>query len=392
MKVLNVVMDNHIGGPQIRVLSVAKELKKFGIETIILSPKGGGDFAQKARNDQFKVYQTMLYGPKHFNCFVSVLANFRWFLTFPFSVFTIAKIIKKEKIDIVHVQGLLNLQAPVAGLLTRRKVVWHLISSLYPNILVSFLRPFIRIIADQIVVVAEKLGEYYLGSELKSTDINVSIIYECVDVDKFNPFTVPKNNIDKLKREFGIWPFEKVVGCIGNINPIKGYEYSIKCASLVKKEINNVKFLIVGDISDPQKDYYYQKLKNLIGSLEMEQDIIFTGKRDEIPLISTLFDVFLLTSIDEGTPLVILEAMAMEKPVVVTDVGAVREQVFDGKTGIIVPPKEPRAMAEAVIYLFEHPEERSKMGGEGRKRVEKMFSLDRCVEEHRGLYEKCMEL
>ena len=385
MKVLNVLLDNHIGGPQIRVLSVAKELRKFGIETIILSPKGEGDFAQRARDERFKVYQIMLYGPKHFNNFVSVLANIKWFFTFPFSVFTIAKIIKKETIDIVHTNGLLNLQAPVAGLLTRRMVVWHLISSLYPKSLVSFLMPFIKIMADQIVVVAEKLGEYYLGTKLKLNETNISIIYECVAVDKFDPSTVSKNDIDKLKKEFNINPFDKIVGCIGNINPAKGYEYFIESANYVRKKSSDVKFIIVGAESDTQK-HYYLKLQTLVSSMGMEQDIIFTGKRDDISQVLSMFDVFVLPSVVEGTPLVILEAMAMEKPIVATDVGAVSEQIHDGETGVIVPPKNPKAIAEAVIYLLEHPKERIWMGEKGRERVKEMFSLERCVEEHKVLY------
>ena len=348
----------------------------------MLSPKGEGDFVQKARNENFKAYQIALYGPRR-----SILLNIRSFFTFPLTVFAIAKIINRENIDIVHANGLLSFQAPMAAVLTKKKVVWHLISSLYPKTLVSLLMPFIRIMADQIVVVAKILGEYYMGNQIKLAKTHAQIIYECVDVDKFNPIAVSKNDIDKLKKEFNITHCEKVVGCIGNINPAKGYEYFIESASLVKNEIDNVKFLIVGDISEPLKNYYYQKLKNLIGSLKMEQDVIFTGKRYDIPQLLSTFDVFVLPSIAEGTPIVILEAMAMEKPVVAADVGAVSEQILGGETGIIVPPRNPKAMAEAVIYLLEHPEERIRMGKKARERVKEMFSVERCVEEHRKLYE-----
>ena len=386
MRVLNVLLDNRIGGPQIRVLSVAKELRKYGIESIMIAPKREGDFAQRAVKEGFKVHQVKsLYGPQPFNNFCSIFANFGQILNFPLSVLAIAKIIKKEKIEIVHVQGLLNLQAPVAALLMRKKIVWHLISSLYPKTLVSFLMPFITMIADQIVVVAEKLGKYYLGNKLKSTESNASIIYGCVDVDTFNPFTVSKNDIDKLKKEFNINPCEKIVGCIGNINPAKGYEYFIESANYVRKKSNDVKFIIVGAELETQKQYY-QKLQTLVSSLGMEQDIIFTGKRDDISQVLSMFDVFVLPSVAEGTPIVILEAMAMEKPIVATDVGAVSEQMVDGDTGIIVPPKNHKAIAEAVIYLLEHPEERIEMGGRGRERVKEMFSLERYVEEHRKLY------
>ena len=383
MKVLNVLLDNGIGGPQIRVLSVAKELRKYGIETVMLSPKEEGDFAQRARNERFKIYQIMLYGPKHFNSLVSVLANFKWILTFPFSVFTIAKIIKKEEIDIVHTNGLINLQAPVAALLTRRKVVWYLSSSLFPKIVVSLIMPFVNVISDQIVIIAKRLKKYHFRNAKNLTKI--SIIYECVDVNKFNPIDITESNKDELKKEFNIEPHDQVVGCVGSINPTKGYEYFIQSANLIKKELDSVKFIIVGVRPNSQK-HYYQKLRTLISSLELEHDIIFTGARDDVPQILSILDVFVLSSVSEGGPRVTLEAMAMEKPVVSTDVGAVSEQMVDGKSGIIVPPKNPKAMAEAVIYLLEHPEERIKIEEKARERVKKVFSLERCVEEHKKLY------
>ena len=383
MKVLNVLLDNHIGGPQIRVLSVAKELRKFGIETIMVSPKEEGDFAQRARNEHFKAYRIILYGPKHFNSFVSVLANLRWFIMFSFSVFAIANIIKKEKIDIVHTNGLINLQAPVAAFLMRRKVVWYLSSSLFPKIVVSLLMPFVRVISDQIVIIAKRLEEYHFGNTKNLTKI--SIIYECVDINKFNPINIPKSNKDKLKREFNIVSHDMIVGCVGSINPTKGYEYFIQSANLIKKEFNNIKFMIVGAKSNSQRRYH-QKLQTLISLLDMEQDIIFIGARDDVPQILSIFDIFVLSSVSEGGPRVTIEAMAMEKAIVATDVGAVSEQVLDGETGIIVPPKNPKAIAEAVLFLLEHRDERIEMGKKARERVKEMFSLERCVEEHKRLY------
>jgi glycosyltransferase involved in cell wall biosynthesis len=362
---------------------VAKELRKYGMETIMLSPKGEGDFAQRATNEHFKAYQIMLYGPQHFNSSVSILAILRWFLTFPFSVFRIAKIIKKEKIDIVHINGLINLQAPVAAFLTRRKVVWYLSSSLFPKIVVLLLMPFVILISDHIVIIAKKLQEYYFGKRKNLT--KVSLIVRSININMFDPRDIPKSDKDKLKIEFNIGSHDKIVGCVGNINPTKGYEYFIQSAGLIKKECNEIKFMIVGAKSNSQK-HYHQKLQNLISSLGMEQDIIFTGKRDDIPQMLSIFDVFVLSSVSEGGPAVTLEAMAMKKPVVATDVGGVSEQILGGETGIIVPPRNSKVIAEAVIYLLKHPEERFKMGEKARERVKEMFSFGRCVEEHRKLY------
>jgi glycosyltransferase involved in cell wall biosynthesis len=176
---------------------------------------------------------------------------------------------------------------------------------------------------------------------------------------------------------------------VGNINPIKGYEYFIQTAALVKKQIEGIRFVIVGAVLDTQKRYY-QKLQNMILSLQMERDIVFAGRTDNVPEMLSIFDVFMLPSISEGGPRVTLEAMAMEKPVVATDVGAVPEQIVNGETGIIVPPRDPGAMAEAVIYLLEHPAEASTMGKKARPRVIELFSLDICVAQYITLYHQVM--
>lgn len=385
-RVLNVLLDNRIGGPQIRVLSVAKELRRYGIETVMVAPKREGDFAQWATKEDFKVHQIILHSPQHLNNFGSIYANFKWFLTFALSVLAIAKIISKEKVNIVHINGLLNLQASLAALLKRKRIVWYLSSTLFPKVIVWFLMPFVRLVSNHIVIIARRLERYHFGNRKIGIKGNVSLIYEAVDTNVFNPINISKGDKDKLKIEFNIEPCDRIVGCVGSISPVKGYEYFIQCAHLIKKESEGVKFIIVGAKLDTQK-HCYQKLQSLASSLRMERDIIFTGKRDDIPQMLSIFDIFVLPSVSEGGPRVTLEAMAMEKPVVATDVGAVSEQIFNGETGIIVPPKDPQAMAEAVIRLLNDPEERFKMGRQGRERVKSMFSLERCVEEHRKLYE-----
>lgn len=386
MKVLNVLMDNHVGGPQIRVLAVAKELRKYRIETIMLSPKGEGDFAQQARMENFKVHQIMMYGPKFITDINSIMHNVKWFFLFLFSVHKIMKVIRDENIDVVHANGLLNLQAPVAGLLTNRKIVWHLISSLYPKSLVLLLRPFINLVAAKKIVVAEKLGKYYFGDDFHSNQNGITIIYECVDLKKFDPSTIsPKSQIN-IREELNINSSDYIVGCVGNIHPVKGYEYFIKAAKEVTNHINDVKFIIVGDIPESQKQYYLG-LKKLISSLDMDKHISFTGKRNDIPEILHIFDISVLSSVHEGTPLAILESMAMKKAVIATDVGAISEQICDGETGIIVPSKNYVELSNAIIKLIQKPEERAIMGQNARKRVENIFSLKICAEKHRTIYE-----
>jgi len=385
MRVLNVVLDNHIGGPQIRLLSVAKGLKSYGIETIIVCPYGDGGFADKARNDKFKVYQIPFSNPKYFNGISSTIFNLKWILKSPCTVYIFLKIIKMENIDIVHANGLLCLHAPMAAVLAKRKIVWHLIGSLYPRWILNILVPFIKIIADRIIVVAETLGQYYLGKDFKANLKNVSVISEGIDTNKFYCCNFTDKEILELKHSLNIKPTSKIVGAIGNVNPVKGYEFFIEAMNIVKNKISNITFLIIGDIPQSQQKYF-QRLQNQINNSNMNSDVLFMGKRDDIPYLLSLFDIFVLTSISEGTPLVILEAMAMEKPVVATSVGAIREVLIDKEMGMIVPPYDPISIADAVIFLLNNPQKRSDMGKRGRARVESFYSIDKCIYEHMRTY------
>lgn len=381
MRILSILLDNHIGGPQIRVLDVAKKLRVSGIDVTLVSPIGSGEFSKRAKDLDFKSFQIVLKVPNR--SFISVLESIA---IFPISVYKISKIIKNENIDIVHVNGLLSFQGSVAALITRRKIVWHLIGNLYPRYLVLALMPFVRLLADDMIFVANRLSDFYLNSPYLFTNGHINIVYECVDTEKFNPAAIVSSDITKLRREFNLREDEKVVGCIGNVFSVKGYEYFIKSACLIKMKYPLTKFFIVGDIYFYENNKYLDYLKDLLSKYNLSNSFIFTGKRNDIPKLVALFDVFVMSSLYEGTPLVILEAMAMQKAVVATNVGGIPEQIDDSVTGFLVPPKDANHLAEKIIYLLENPDICKKMGENGRSRVLKYFSLDRCAKEHIKIY------
>ncbi len=385
MNVLNIVIDNNIGGIQNRIMLVGEKLKKSGVNTIILAPKGKGSFSQIAKNRGFLVYQTYIESPKYFTSIRNIAKNIFWFLSFPIAVFSIVNIIKKEKVDIVHVNGLLALQGVLAARLAKKPLVWHLISSIYPTFLVSIIRPFFNW-AERFIFVANKTITYYLGNS--DDKQKISVIYEPVDISYFDSRNISKQKKENVRKKLAVPEDYKIVGFVGNISPVKGLEYLIRVASEVVNHTNTkVKFIIIGEASEGHIEYF-ASLKNQITELNLDKDIVFLGKMPHAQLrtILSIMDVFLMTSKAEGTPLVILEAMSMGIPVVATDVGGISEQVANGKTGIVVPPKDVNAIAKAVLYLLENDETRKRCGINARERTVKHFSLNKCVEEHRLLY------
>lgn len=381
IKVLNVLLDDRIGGAQVRILSIARDLKKKGVEYLLTMPYGNGWSFEYARREGITVYQCGLGTPHFIRDIRSTFANVRYLINFIPSVLSLIRIIEKEDIDIVHLNGLLSLQGALAALLTRKKVVWHLYGTLYPEFLIRILRPFIRLTADRVINISKGTREYYL----RGTGIADIIIHEPVDIRVFDPDVINESQRSALKKELGVAKDDFVIGSVGNITWVKGYENLIEAMSVLKKKNNRMKLLIVGKILKTQMGYY-KRLKGLTSSFGLEENIYFTGMREDIPNILSIIDLFVLPSLAEGTPISILEAMAMEIPVIASRVGGIPELIIDGVTGILIKSAAPSEIVEAVIHLFERPYKRRNMGKMARRVVREDFSLEGCVFSHEKLY------
>lgn len=376
--VLSVVPDERLGGPQQRVLQVARKLKEAGIKTIVVMPRGDKTFARILNDGDIAHFQLRSFRrlPNPSNLPDVIV----WFLYFFPCVFTVIRLIWKHKVDIVHVNGALNVQVSLAAKLSGAKLVWHLNDVRNPKLLKPILLPLLYSLPDRVATASEVVHRNYFG-EGKNSANNATILYPPVDTTKFHP----GYNVEGIRNELRLKEHDKIVGTVGNINPFKGYEYFFSAARFVKEAFPEVKFLVVGKRLETQEKYW-QRLHTLIVDLEIEDDIILAGYRADIPEVTNAMDIFVLASVLEAAPIVVLEAMACARPVIATGVGGVPELVIDGETGILVPPKQPEAIAKAVLYLLNHPKEAGEMGLKGRQRVIDHFSLAMCAQRHEEIY------
>ncbi len=195
--------------------------------------------------------------------------------------------------------------------------------------------------------------------------------------------TVVKNAI-KL-RKFKNYTNRKAVGTAGIFRMEKGFEYFIEAAKEISRYFPQSKFHIVGD-AYPSDIEYKSKLFSLREKLGLDKSLFFTGMVKDLFSILPKFSVFVLPSIREPFGRVILEAMACSLPVVATDDGGVPEIIEDGKEGILIPPKDPDAIARAVISILKNKSLAREMGNRGRKKVEKYFSMERYIDELEKVY------
>jgi L-malate glycosyltransferase len=184
-------------------------------------------------------------------------------------------------------------------------------------------------------------------------------------------------------RELGLPENARLIAVVSRLNPLKGIEYFLEAAAILAARFEDVYFPIVGDGIDPE---YTAGLKDLAARLGLGRRVIFTGFRLDISSILPDLLVSVLPSLSEGLSNVLLESMAAGVPVVATNVGGNPEAVEEGVTGILVPPRNPAALADAVGTLLENQDLAIRFGASGRRRIEVHFSLDRMVQDTQKLY------
>jgi glycosyltransferase involved in cell wall biosynthesis len=188
-----------------------------------------------------------------------------------------------------------------------------------------------------------------------------------------------------FKATLGLPPSARLVGVFSRLIPLKGIEYFLDSAGLVAQKFPDAYFMIVGDGSiRPQLEAQAQRLG-------INRRVIFTGFRSDVPEFLPEVTVSVLPSLSEGLSNSLLESLAAAIPVVATRVGGTPEIVKDEVNGLLVPPRDPRAMAAAISRVLENPGLGRQFGKTGQQQVNDLFSLDRTVQETEHLYSRLAE-
>ncbi len=182
----------------------------------------------------------------------------------------------------------------------------------------------------------------------------------------------------RFREEHGIGS-SPVAGFIGRIVREKGAVDFVRAAAAVKREAPGTKFVMVGDPLPSDRDSCFDEIVRLRGELGLGGDLVLAGYRKDVPEILASFDLFALPSRREGMPRALLEAMATGLPVVATNIRGCREEVRNGETGFLVPPRDPAALAGAMVRMLRSRALMSRMGEGGRARVLERFDERRIV-------------
>lgn len=212
-------------------------------------------------------------------------------------------------------------------------------------------------------------------------------VYTIPDGIDLRDFDIPVAQVTQFRTERSIARGVPLIGMVGWIQPLKGWHVLVEAIPLVRAAFPNAKFLFVGDCNEDRHRSYQTQLRNRIAELTQEDAVIWLGYRQDVPLIMNACDIVIQASIEPETlGVTILEAMAARKPVICSNLGALPEVNLNGETGLVVSPNRPVELAEAMKRLLGNAELRTRMGAQGRKRVEERFTQQQQIQEYVKLF------
>jgi glycosyltransferase involved in cell wall biosynthesis len=390
-KIIHIITRLDKGGSAENTLLTVLGMDKKKYEVLLV--KGSAYESKMSREEHTLVANDLIEakskGVKIINsCFLLRRINIIYDLL---ALFTLWVFLIKEKPAIVHTHtskaGLLGrLAAKLAGIpiiihTPHGHVFFGYFGFLTTKIFI-FLEKLASRITDKIVTLTSRERDDHIVFRIADEGKFV-VVNSGVELNKFKELSI--NDRQKFKKKLGIPLNYFVVGTVGRLVPVKGTEYLIRAAKHVISEYPNTFFVFTGD------GHLKKELRKKALELGIKNNVMFLGWRGDIAKIISVYDVFVLPSLNEGMGRALVEAMALGKPIVASDVGGIPDLVKHGKNGFLVLPKNPDDLAKYIQVLLGKEEIRKEMGQIG-KEMALDFSREIMVEKISKLYEDLLAI
>ncbi len=293
------------------------------------------------------------------------------------NVGALVELIKQEKIDLLHLHGYSSanfgrLAARQAGIPSVMHE-WAVLEVLPHQFLVDWL---LRNKTDVAVGVSEDVRKFLIQGRSVS-ERKTRVVWNGVNLNKFK--TANPTEVRTFREKFGITAQQKVIGTVTRLREEKGNRYFIEAAAQVLQELPDTRFIIVGD------GPLWEELEKLAQSLNLKGKLHFAGFVSEIAVALAAMDIKVMASLTEGFPFALAEAMAAGKPVVVSNVGGMKDMVQHEDDGLLVPPADSKALAAALARLLKNATLCGQLGNAARQRSQ-AFSVERNVKALEAIY------
>lgn len=361
-KLMQITHDLAIGGLQQVVVNICRSINRDKFDVSVLCLRELGEFVPDVERLGIKVH----YLPQKENG------------TDYFSFLKVAKILRQEKIDVIHTHNTQPfVDGTIGALLSGIKTIVHTDHARdFPDkYRYMAAEHFMSHFAYKVVGVSEHTSENLIHYE-KISPNKVLTIENGIDGTRFE-ITIDKQ---KKRRELGLRDTGPVIGLGVRLAEQKGITYMLQAMPQVIKVFPDVTLIIAGD------GELKEELQREVRQLNIEQNVCFVGARLDIPELLQLFDVYVLPSLWEGMPMVLLEAMAAGCPVVATDVGGVPKVIDRGESGLLVKSRNPVQLGTAVVRLLSDKQLQERFVIRGLEKFDRKFSASIMTRQYEKLY------
>jgi glycosyltransferase involved in cell wall biosynthesis len=366
LRIMEMIDRPSLGGGQTALLLLAENLDRSRFE-VIISSGGDGPLAEEA-------------GQKGIP-YIPVPMGKRLRLR---PILEIAAALKENEIDILHTHGgIAGIYGRSAARRARTPAVVHTLHGIhylhYRNPFLCWMyvlleRRYSRS-TDRLILVCQSDFRQARKHRL-APDKKMTVILNGTDAR----MDATAEAIARLRNELG-WPSGRpVVGTVARLHRQKGIFDLLRASPKILSACPEARIAVLGDGPEGRR------LRREAFRLNLEDRLLFLGERKDAAPVMSLFDVFVLPSLWEGLPFVLVEAAALGKPIVATAVDGVPEMLEDGRTGLLVPPNDPPALAGAVIRLLRDKDEAGLIGETARRLVPPRFPLRRMIDQTQNLY------
>ncbi|MDE2028380.1 MAG: glycosyltransferase [Candidatus Omnitrophica bacterium] len=356
MKILHIVNSLECGGLEKMVIHLASACAERGVKSDILCLKTEGALALEARQKNINVKA------------LNKSEKFSWRL-----ILTMSQMIRAGGYDVVHTH---NFSPLIYGSMAARLVGVKCLNTRHGSEPTGTYK-FIWDLNSRVIAVSE----YTKGELLRNNTISedkVSVIYNAIPEAEFNS-GLDGQLVNPLKKELGL-DKARIVGIVGRLSPEKDHMTLLKAMKIIVADYKNVCLLVVGD-GDQRSCLEQYCIQN-----RLSDKVRFLGFRKDIPIILRSLDIFALSSLTEGVPLTILEAMASGVPVVATNVGGNGEIIENNVTGLLVPAGDAGAFEKALRRLLEDRDLAGRLAKSAHERVSERYSLNTMIEKYMEVY------
>lgn len=383
-KIVRIITRLNIGGPAIHVILLSSEFNRAGYKDILVCGR-----TSAAEGDMLYYAKEKGVAPICVNDLGRDISFWKDIKAF----FAILSIMIRERPDIVHTHtakaGTLGrLAAIFAGVPVKVHTFHGHVFDGYFNPLKAkvfiLIEKFLALFTDRVVVVSDEVKNDIVD-KLKVTNRSKSVVIP-LGLELEN-FLRCESRRGSFRKRFGLSDDMLLVGIVGRLVPIKNHRIFLDAAKQIldARPGSKVKFLVIGD---GELGGY---LKEYAKKIMLGEDVRFTGWMDDLPAVYSDLDIVALTSLNEGTPVSLIEAMASARPVVATSVGGVADIVRDGYNGLLAGSNDAGDFSRKLLRLIDDKKMRIEFGERGRELVREKYSKDRLVKDIKDLYEECLK-